>query len=814
MSKQYCFKILNASSFKFNPNLLKNYIKSLYIGRGKNKFTKDEKTPFVILFIKSLDGNNVCIKLTTRGKKNIEKIEKINKHIPTSKLTWQGLKLSKPYEFGKIEQHFWGDIDNKKGVWISIIQSGPYFSHLSQPYQKIGGKLIYNGKSYSLTDKEEQIAMLYAKRLVSEEDGGVVERLTKDNVFNKNFWSNFKSYLTSEHKKIFKNFKNIGWRDLKNKIRKQKEHKITKEEKIAKMIRTEERKGKYGYAKLDGNLEKVGNYTIEPVGLFMGRGKNPLRGKIKKEINPEDVTINIGKNDPIPTPPSGHKWGNIVHDHSAIWLAKWKDTITGNTKYVHFAATGRFKQQSDLAKYEKARKLQRHIDIVRKKYMIDASSQDPEKMQLGTVLWLIDNHGIRPGDERTEDQADTVGASTLRVDHVKLLSNYTIKFDFLGKDSIKFEKSMKVPKIIYNNFKKLLYKRKNDEQVFYLISAASINAYLKQFDINFTNKVFRTRLASHIMFEALMNSNIKIPINATKKKIKILFNKANVKVADVLNHTRSVSMKAQQSLKKLKTQLKELKVKLKEYKKEGKSIKNITARILAKKESIEAKQDTKSVAINTSLTNYIDPRIVVAWTKKQASRIKKKNERQQFFEKLLASIYSTTMIEKFQWAIQSPYVTKDWNWLTSPLQGSDKLKPTNIIPGTINAWCRKKYGKYWYKTNKEQRQSEARDYLANFKPNKIKPNKIKPNKIKPNKIKPNKIISQDSDYKLILRACKSGFRDIKGLQRLKRVKTNLGTFKYPSLEWLYPYTLYSVTENKGNVNISKKFNKLYKLLTE
>lgn len=781
MNKQYCFDIENPDNKKFDPLALKMYIEGLYKGRAKDKFNKDDPPPFVILFISTFDGTNVCLRLTTRSRKKIERIERINKAIKSSKLNWRGLKLGRPKEWGITQQSWWDTEKTKKPEekWVSIVQRGPYFSHLEEPYHPVGGKLMYNGRMYDLTPTEEKVAMLYAKRIVSEEGGGVVDHLTKDSVFNKNFWTDFKTYLTPKHKSVFKSFNKIGWRDLVKKVKILKAYKPTREEKRAKLIRNEERKRQYGWAKLDNNLEQVGNFTVEPVGLFMGRGKNPLRGKIKKEVNPENVTINIGVDDPIPAAPDGHTWGMVIHDNTVSWLARWKDSITGDVKYVQFAATGKFKGKSDLMKYEKARKLQRHIDTVRKTYMTDASSTNDEKMQLGTVLWLIDNHGIRPGDERTEDQADTVGASTLRVGHVKLLSENKIKFEFLGKDSIKFDKSMVVPPLIYDNFKKLVSGRSNGSQVFNMISAGSMNAYLKQFDTKFSNKVFRTRLASHIMFDAL--KKVSIPKDATKKKTKILFNKANVKVADVLNHTRSISMKAQQASKKLKGQLKELKAKLKSAKKIGKSEKSIAAlkkRIAAKKDSIEAKEDTKSVAINTSLTNYIDPRIVVAWAKTQAAK-GKKSEFTKRTNKILEDVYSTAMMKKFQWAINSSYVTKEWDWFSSPLQGPENLQPGEPRPKPRPKPRVDKINKPWRKSLDEKVPS---------------------------------LPASDEDYRLILKACKSGFRDISGLLKLRHRRTQKGAYIYPAMEWLHPFTLYSTEKNKGDVEISKKFNKLYKSL--
>lgn len=39
---------------------------------------------------------------------------------------------------------------------------------------------------------------------------------------------------------------------------------------------------------------QVGNFRVEPPGLFRGRGEHPKMGKFKRRIYPKDITINIG----------------------------------------------------------------------------------------------------------------------------------------------------------------------------------------------------------------------------------------------------------------------------------------------------------------------------------------------------------------------------------------------------------------------------------------------------------------------------------------------------------------------------------------
>lgn len=120
---------------------------------------------------------------------------------------------------------------------------------------------------------------------------------------------------------------------------------------------------KYLECILDGRKEKVGNFRVEPPGLFRGRGTHPKTGKVKQRVMPEQVTINIGKGAPVPAPPPGHKWAKVIHDNTVTWLATWKENINGNIKYVMLAPTSSLKSMSDFKKFEKARELKVNTQI-------------------------------------------------------------------------------------------------------------------------------------------------------------------------------------------------------------------------------------------------------------------------------------------------------------------------------------------------------------------------------------------------------------------------------------------------------------------
>ena len=782
MSKQFCFKINNPKKVKFDSDELKSFVKSLYI--GEDKFTKDDNLPFLQIYDKI--ENDVCIWMVSKGKKNIELITKINDSFTPQMLKWKNnITLSKPWIYTEI--NLIEDIEPKvKGgqSWETLQQNGPYFTHLMTPYNFLGSYLSYNGKKYSLTPKEEKVASFYARRKISEESGGIVTAQLwttgKDGEpYRQNFWNDFRVYLTPSNRAVFKDLNKVGWEDLMEKIKSIPP--LTDEQKQQKKILDEERKRQYGFAYLNGRREPLSNYTVEPSGIYEGRGKNPLRGKIKREIMPEDVTLNIGVGIPTPPAPQGHKWGKIIHNQNVEWVAQYKDTIKNQNKDIRFDPRGTFKVKADLLKYSVARKLQLHLQTVRDKYLVDVESTDLIKKQLGTVLYLIDNYGLRVGgDKDTDEEADTVGATTLRVEHIKLQKPNKVIFDFLGKDSIQYYKELKVPKMIFDNFILLTQGKHADSQIFNKINEKSVNTYLHEFDRKFTAKVFRTRLASGIMYEALQD--IKIPEDSNKTQTKAYFTVANAKVATVLNHTKNVSDKAKIGVEKEKDKLKNLEKDFQEKTKEKKDTKNLEQKIKDTKQKIASKTDVLSVAIGTSLQNYIDPRLVVSWAQRQNAD--------------LTAIYTAALMKKFAWAIE---ITEDeWDWESSPLAINDQLDPSeNPGMGVVVSGDKPKPDK-----PKPDKPKPDKPKPDKPKPDKPKPDKPKPDKPKPENTPEQKVIGTIQDYKILLKICTSP-------QLFSREFAKVGG---ETMKWMYPFVKYARNEKGLNNEFITNFIKYYEIV--
>src|SRR5207245_2075317 len=126
------------------------------------------------------------------------------------------------------------------------------------------------------------------------------------------------------------------------------------------------------------------------------------------------------------------------------------------------------RQEGDKMKDDNAKKLRRKLSDVREFIEKNLRSPDVKVRKLATVSHLIDNLAMRVGDEKEEDEADTVGASTLRVEHVKFLPQ-GVEFDFLGKDSVRWQKTLKVDGTdspIRRNLQEFVSNKKPEDLVF------------------------------------------------------------------------------------------------------------------------------------------------------------------------------------------------------------------------------------------------------------------------------------------------------------------------------------------------------------
>jgi DNA topoisomerase-1 len=357
------------------------------------------------------------------------------------------------------EVYRWWDAPKKEDdsiKWETLQHNGVVFPPEYEPLPP-DVKLLYGGIPLTLSIEAEEVAGFFGIMLNSTHN---VENPT----FQKNFFADFTDEVKKTggakdkdgNKVVIKEFSKLDFKqifeyyDAKSTERKARSSAEKKTDKAAK----DETEAPYTFCIWDGRKEQVGNFRVEPPGLFRGRGEHPKTGKVKRRVLPEQITINIGKEAMVPAPPEGHKWKAVQHDNKATWLAMWQENINGAYKYVMLAAKSSIKGQSDFKKFEKARELKKHIDRIRKDYTKDLSAELMADRQRATAVYLIDKFALRAGNEKdTENEAETVGCCSLKFEHVTLKPPNTVIFDFLGKDSIRFYDEVTVDPQVFKNLK-------------------------------------------------------------------------------------------------------------------------------------------------------------------------------------------------------------------------------------------------------------------------------------------------------------------------------------------------------------------------
>lgn len=542
--------------------------------------------------------------------------------------------------------------------WTTLEHNGVIFP---PPYKSHGVKMLYNGQPVDLTPEQEEVATMFA--VMKDTDYASKQK------FIENFWGDWKQILGKNH--VIKKFELCDFTPIYewHLGEKEKKKQMTSEEKKSLKEEKLKQEEKYMWAIVDGVKEKVGNFRVEPPGLFRGRGEHPKMGKLKKRIRPKDITINIGKGAPVPECPiPGARWGEVKHDNTVTWLAFWNDPINPKEfKYVFLAASSKLKGQTDKEKYEKARLLKDYIHNIRANYTKDFTSKDPTRRQIAVATYLIDKLALRAGNEKDDDEADTVGCCTLKVENVVCVPPNKLQFDFLGKDSIRYFNTVEVELPVYKAVGEFRAAKKGDgkkkadgDDLFDMLDTSKLNAHLKELMPGLTAKVFRTYNAS-ITLDDMLNKETK---DGTLSEKVAVYQVANKEVAIICNHQRSVSKthdaqmsRLNEKIDELKSQRQELKEDLSRAKKgkpplkdkEGKPKRNLAPEAIEKKLSQidvkidkmeidkKVKEDLKTVALGTSKINYLDPRISVAWCKRHEVPIEK--------------IFNKSLLAKFAWAM-------------------------------------------------------------------------------------------------------------------------------------------------------------------
>lgn len=484
--------------------------------------------------------------------------------------------------------------------WKTLVHNGVLFP---QPYKALPSnvKVVYNKNPLQLNEEQEEAICLFVR--TSE----------LDNVATKNFFHDWRALLGKEMAKIVQKWDLLDLSNVKAYLQSSTSQKVSTPPEVMEKYRT---------CQVDGNTQPVANFIVEPPAIFKGRGDHPLRGKIKARVKPEDVTLNISKGVPIPKPNVPGQWGAVINDKHAFWIASWRQNVTGKIHYVYLGQDSDQRMIQDQQKFDVARKLNKNISKIRKQITKDIDSKDTKLQQLATALWIIDNLAIRVGNEKSDDEAQTVGVTGLLLQHVKVTDG-KLYLNFLGKDSIPYSRSVQLPSTVSHNISTFIKNKSSKDKLFDLIDSKDVNDYLQNLMSGLSAKVFRTMNSSVLFQQKLQEAATKLKKAGCKvADVYREYTLSTVSVAELMNHQKMVTSNDLDT--------KKLDERIKAAKDNPKKLKEL-------REMKRLRKAKKNLNLGTSRTNYLDPRITVVFAKQMGVPIEK--------------FFSATLMKKFKWAL-------------------------------------------------------------------------------------------------------------------------------------------------------------------
>lgn len=161
--------------------------------------------------------------------------------------------------------HRWEEEKRDDGTkWAFLEHKGPVFA---PPYEPLPDnvKFYYDGKEMKLSQDAEEVAGFYARMLDHD--------YTTKETFNTNFFKDWRKVMTEKEKSKITDLRKCNFKSMHTYFMDlaEKNRNRTKEEKAELKAKNEEITKEYGFCVIDGHKEKIGNFKIEPPGLFRGK---------------------------------------------------------------------------------------------------------------------------------------------------------------------------------------------------------------------------------------------------------------------------------------------------------------------------------------------------------------------------------------------------------------------------------------------------------------------------------------------------------------------------------------------------------------
>lgn len=382
-----------------------------------------------------------------------------------------------------------------------------------------------------------------------------------------------------------------------------------------------------GVALVDGREQAILTHTVEGPSIFVGRWgeSSPMLGRLKRRLTPADVVVNVDAAARVPrarAPYAAVPWGSVVHDPHVDWVAAWRDPLLGVLKYAYPAHATAHHQQLDATKYDVAAAA--NVALPRARVANEAHMRSfarlggartdaaEELAQLAACVWVMDALAIRVGTSRGSAR----GAMTLRVAELRPRGPASLRLDFVGKDRVRYHRDVDgVPACVTRCVALFRDGKADQDRVFDRVTPGGLAAHLRGLAPDLTPRVLRTARANVLLSQCLAKGGGADGTDGSQAaELRLLI--AYARVALLCNHRRPVSRVGGAMADADDDPFHDVTLKL-----------DVIERTMTAPKRGDAGtglRDTRRVIsesglqMGTARTNYLDPRIIVAYCARTA----------------------------------------------------------------------------------------------------------------------------------------------------------------------------------------------------
>ncbi|WP_235297903.1 DNA topoisomerase IB [Portibacter marinus] len=231
-----------------------------------------------------------------------------------------------------------------------------------------------------------------------------------------------------------------------------------------------------------------------------------------------------------------------------VQICKWEDghiqatgrDLKGRKQYIYHSLFAKKQQEK---KFRKMKRFGKKLPEIRKMILKDIDKKDWKRPKiLALLISLLDETGIRIGNQQYAQKNDTYGLTTLRRKHLEV-NGKSLKFEYKGKSNKMREVEIDDPDLIKLVKKSAqlpgyeLFRYKDHEGRFRNIDSDDVNNYIHIYmGKRFSSKDFRTWVASRMAVE-LYPAALERKKEAPRKKFGNILIRM---VADELGNTPSI----------------------------------------------------------------------------------------------------------------------------------------------------------------------------------------------------------------------------------------------------------------------------------